>query len=708
MTDGLRITLSGRVGLGRDSELHELGGHHPPLLFALLVLERHRAVARDELCRALWGDEPPDSWTTSLRVSLSKVRAFLVQAGLAAGALHSTTAGYRLTLAANVDVDVERARAQLSAAERDCARDDLDAAGEAATAARLVLGDPLVPGASGPWIDEQRRAVAALFVRALEIESEALSVRGDHEGAVEAALRGVAAEPYRESAHRALIRAAAAAGNKAEALRLYERCRVLLADELGVDPSPATQAVHMAVLRDEPLRRAPARHTPVAAAPQPEAGAADAAAWEARGEAALWTGNHGEAISARRHAYNAYLAAGDDRSAARVALALAANHGIRSQLSVAEAWATTAARLLSALPEGPEHGFLSYVSATVLQESGRLDESREQARRAYELGRRFGVADLEALGLMLQGLVLVRQGHAPEAIPLLDEGMARATAGGLSPLATGQIYCRTIRAWLDMWEFRRAAEWIETVERCARDTGFGGYAGDCHAHLASALAARGSFADAEREAERACEECETFELSHVGLASYTLGEVHVRRGDLAAAEALFRRATEYGVEPQPGFALLQLARGDAAGAAASIRSFLASHSEPLARAPVLAATAHAAIAAVDAALVESAVAELAETASAYGSPGLAAAARRARGTTALHAGDATTALRELRAAADYYRRAEMPYELAETRVDIASARLQAGDRAGALMEQDAATALLRRLGARRGISAQSS
>jgi SARP family transcriptional regulator, regulator of embCAB operon len=54
----------------------------------------------------------------------------------------------------------------------------------------------------------------------------------------------VAVRPFRETAWQLLMRAHAAAGNTAEALRAYERCRNLIAEELGVPPSPETQAVH--------------------------------------------------------------------------------------------------------------------------------------------------------------------------------------------------------------------------------------------------------------------------------------------------------------------------------------------------------------------------------------------------------------------------------------------------------------------------------
>ena len=74
---------------------------------------------------------------------------------------------------------------------------------------------------------------------------------GYPEAATAAATEAVALEPYREHAYLQLIRAQAAAGNRAEALHTYERCRRLLAEELGVSPSPQTEAAYLAALGSE-------------------------------------------------------------------------------------------------------------------------------------------------------------------------------------------------------------------------------------------------------------------------------------------------------------------------------------------------------------------------------------------------------------------------------------------------------------------------
>jgi predicted ATPase/class 3 adenylate cyclase len=234
MTDSsgrLRITLLGRVGIHFGDvtvDDRALGGAQAQLVFAALVLERARQLPRDELAEIVWPGELPSAWESALRTLISRVRAFLVSVGLPGDeTLVGTRTGYQLHLPDDVVVDAEL--------------------GDPASLAR-----PLLPGVDNPWLDRWRARVAEALVQACEAQAEARLANGDARGAVAAAEQAVAAAPFRESAFRVLMRAHAAGGNRAEALRAYERCRRMLADELGVNPSPETEAVYVALLGDEP------------------------------------------------------------------------------------------------------------------------------------------------------------------------------------------------------------------------------------------------------------------------------------------------------------------------------------------------------------------------------------------------------------------------------------------------------------------------
>ncbi|MDQ3762287.1 MAG: bacterial transcriptional activator domain-containing protein [Actinomycetota bacterium] len=117
--------------------------------------------------------------------------------------------------------------------------------------ARKVVARPFLPDAMGRWVDSVRDRLGKVHLWALCALSEGYAQRGRYQLAARTAEDAVALEPFRERTHQLLMRVHAAAGNPAEALRAYDRCRRLLAEELGVDPTAETAALHLALLRNE-------------------------------------------------------------------------------------------------------------------------------------------------------------------------------------------------------------------------------------------------------------------------------------------------------------------------------------------------------------------------------------------------------------------------------------------------------------------------
>jgi WD40 repeat protein/DNA-binding SARP family transcriptional activator/energy-coupling factor transporter ATP-binding protein EcfA2 len=250
------VSLVGRIAVrssGTALDERALPGRQPRLAFALLLLERHRAVTRDELAENLWVERRPDTWETAIRGVIGRVRGFVVASGLGGrDALRTQLGSYRIELADPVEVDVEVATAALRRAERALGSGDPRRAAEEANRARGVLVRPLLPGIEGPWVEDRRRDLHLCVLRSLELLAEARIALGEHGYAVRAAEDAIALDALRESAHRSLVRALAGSGNGAAAVRAYERCRRLLAEELGVDPSPATQRLQQELLRGVP------------------------------------------------------------------------------------------------------------------------------------------------------------------------------------------------------------------------------------------------------------------------------------------------------------------------------------------------------------------------------------------------------------------------------------------------------------------------
>jgi DNA-binding SARP family transcriptional activator len=156
----------------------------------------------------------------------------------------------RIRLPRDAYVDVEAARDAVHRAESAVALGDFHGAWAPSQIGTAVTGREFLLGEDAEWIEDERRSLAALQLRALEAYAQASLGLGGTElaGAVRAARDLVRLEPYRESGWRILMQGLAAEGNAAEALLVYDELRRLLHDELGTAPSAATQELHRSLL----------------------------------------------------------------------------------------------------------------------------------------------------------------------------------------------------------------------------------------------------------------------------------------------------------------------------------------------------------------------------------------------------------------------------------------------------------------------------
>ena len=253
----LRVSLAGRVSLASEAAViddERLPGRQGRLVFAYLVIEQGRSVTRDELADALWGETPPATWEKALGVIASKLRVLLGECGLdGAKVLTSAFGCYRLELPEGTWVDVVEAARGVEAAEAALTADEPERAKAEAKQAASLARLPLLPGEDGAWIEGKRRELGEILGNALNCLADACLRSGDFAEAVRWAQEAIALEPFRESGYRRLMRAHAAVGNGAEALRAYERCRRLLADELGAYPSPETESIYRELLATAPM-----------------------------------------------------------------------------------------------------------------------------------------------------------------------------------------------------------------------------------------------------------------------------------------------------------------------------------------------------------------------------------------------------------------------------------------------------------------------
>jgi DNA-binding SARP family transcriptional activator len=187
-------------------------------LLGFLAL-RDRPVRRDFAAATLWTDSTEARAQANLRSALSRLRGSV--------ALVAST-GRTVQLGDDVWVDMRDVVTTARAVLRGDADVEIDAA---------LLGADLLPGWYDDWVVVEQERLRQLRLHALEAHCERLRAEGRFGEAIDAGLTAVAADPLRESAHRALILVHLAEGNQCETLRQYERYRAVLADELGLEPS---------------------------------------------------------------------------------------------------------------------------------------------------------------------------------------------------------------------------------------------------------------------------------------------------------------------------------------------------------------------------------------------------------------------------------------------------------------------------------------
>jgi DNA-binding SARP family transcriptional activator len=187
-------------------------------------------VGRSYAAGMLWPE------TTTKRANAS-LRSSLWRAQRACRPIITATV-HHLGLGARVVVDVRTAKDYARRLIQPSPADDDPDLGM-----RSYLTVDLLPDWYDDWVQVERERYNQLRLHAIESLCHQLSAAGHHAEAIDAGLAAVRAEPLRESAQRALIQAHLAEGNRWEAVRQYQRCRRLLLDELGLEPSPELRAL---------------------------------------------------------------------------------------------------------------------------------------------------------------------------------------------------------------------------------------------------------------------------------------------------------------------------------------------------------------------------------------------------------------------------------------------------------------------------------
>jgi tetratricopeptide (TPR) repeat protein len=431
-------------------------------------------------------------------------------------------------------------------------------------------------------------------------------------------------------------------------------------------------------------------------------GALDAEGLELLADCARWTGRPAELFDPLERAHADHVARGDLRGAVRTAHSLCQANGDAANPSVAAAWLQGAAALLAHLPEGAEHARQAWFEGQAHALRGEIAAQERCAQRALELACRHGDRDVEALSRIDLAHVAGARAQPGVAREHLERATTLALGGEIGILASGMVFCSAIWAYRCQGEWQRAQEWTDSSTRWVRRQQVDYFPGMCRVHRAEVLRIRGDLERAERECAAAAEQVTRALPGYAVFPWAELGEIRRRRGNLAGAREAFQRALELGWDPQPGFALLLLAQGDAAAALQAIERALGDP-RPLwlseDRTSLLAARAEIALAAGRRDLALAAVEELESTMERNGTSWDVASACCARARLELDAARPAAAVVPLRRARRAWAELDAPYELARTSALLGRAIAAQGDAAGARIELEAAREILARIGA---------
>jgi ATP/maltotriose-dependent transcriptional regulator MalT len=416
--------------------------------------------------------------------------------------------------------------------------------------------------------------------------------------------------------------------------------------------------------------------------------------------AATWlVGRETDARTTWIRAHHELIDEGRLEDAARTGFWLSLCFLLSGEVAQATGWHARSQRLLNSWEEpSAARGYGLVVTGLLAMSKGDMDSARASFEAAATLAGPHGDADLLALALLGQGEMLTRSGSVGEGVARLDEAMVAVTAGDVSPVLAGIVYCAVILACQAIFDLNRAQEWTRQFDAwCGAQADLVPYRGQCLVHRSEVLQFRGEWGRALAEVMHAREHLADRAEAVVGRACYQQGELHRLRGEFGEAEAMYREAARHGCEPQPGVSLLRLARGEVDAAAASIRAAIDSGGGAHAR--LLGPGVELLLAAGELEAAREAADELCRLASKCDAPLLQAVSAQARARLLTAEGNGKAALELLRQAWSLWQDLEAPYECARVRTLIGCVYRDLGDHETARMHFDAAAPIFAELGA---------
>jgi LuxR family maltose regulon positive regulatory protein len=428
----------------------------------------------------------------------------------------------------------------------------------------------------------------------------------------------------------------------------------------------------------------------------------DAEAEEGLSWAAWWRDDAEGVFAARERAYRLYKQREDRAGAARMATWLACDElDFHGAFAVASGWLGRARRHLGGLDVAPEHGWLAFFEGFFAGAAGDVERALQRGRDAADIGGRLGAADVEMLGLALEGATLVACGDVDRGMGRLDVATAMALEGDAEvPIAGAWACCFLVTACAAVRDYERAAEWCDRIAEFAEAYGSRYMLAFCRAEYGAVHMWRGDWRVAEELLEMSIEDFSNSRPAMTGGPRAALAELRLRQGRSGDAERLLAAA------PRSRAALLCHARLAldrrhalrAAELAERVLRQVPAHRR-LDRASALELLVRARLERGQLDEAHAALSSLREIAALAGTASLRAAADLAEGLVSAAAGEHESARALLEDAVDRHERAGARYDAAATRVELATSLLALGRNEAAAAEAEMAESVLRDVGA---------
>jgi predicted ATPase/DNA-binding SARP family transcriptional activator len=249
----VRFGILGPVELSDGERRLPVGGPRQLTLLAFLLLHANRAVSSDQLIDALWDERNPAGALKRLQVAIARLRKALAVDGFSRESRLKTAAGGYLLAVGEGELDADVFQRRVQDGRRALEAGQAEHAAEALRGGlALWRGPPLAEVAYESFAQAEIRRLEELWLAAIEARVEADLRLGRH-AALVGELEGLfAGDPGRERLAGQLMLALYRCGRQADALDVYQRTRVHLAAELGLEPGPALKALQAQVLEQSP------------------------------------------------------------------------------------------------------------------------------------------------------------------------------------------------------------------------------------------------------------------------------------------------------------------------------------------------------------------------------------------------------------------------------------------------------------------------